>query len=256
MGNDVEGDLLGEELRRLGIGDVDRLGLLEELVHGGVAGARDGLIRRDHDAADAGGIVQGLQGHHHLDGRAVGIGDDVALAIAFHGFGVDLGHHQGHVRVHAEMRRVVDDHAAGLGGSRCMNGGDFAAGRKETDIPALEVEAAEVLHVEHVVLAERDLLAGRTLGRQRRYLVDGKLPLGEYIQKFPADVPRRTGHSHAISHFLCSVARLRAFGLAGTRPPAPPPNHPVMVPCGWLGGGAGGRAPCLRNPTPPTCPFL
>ena len=86
-----------------------------QLVHGVLAGAGDGLVGRHHHALDGGVVVQGLQRHHQLHGRAVGIGDDVLLGVAGHRVGVDLGHDQRHVLVVAPGRGVVDDDAA-LGG--------------------------------------------------------------------------------------------------------------------------------------------
>ena len=93
MRNDVEGDLLGEffGLRRLG--DENALGLVPQLVHGLLTGAGDGLIGRDHHALDLGAVVQRLQHHDELGGRAIGIGDDVLLGETFDSVGIDFGHH-------------------------------------------------------------------------------------------------------------------------------------------------------------------
>src|SRR4028119_2081795 len=91
--------------------------LPEHLVHALLPRARDRLVGRDDDALDPGGIVERLQGDHHLGGRAIGIGDDVLAAIAVDGVGVHLRHDQRHVRVHPVERAVVDDGAA-RGGAR------------------------------------------------------------------------------------------------------------------------------------------
>ena len=79
MRDAVEGDLLGELL--FSGWCIDAAGLPVQLVHRRLAGAGDGLIRRHHDALDAGDVVQGLERHHHLDRGAVGIGDDVPLRV-------------------------------------------------------------------------------------------------------------------------------------------------------------------------------
>ena len=59
------------------------------------------------------GVVQRLQRHHQLDGRAVGVGDDArggpSAASAF-----TSGTTSGTCRVHAEGARLVDHHAAAL----------------------------------------------------------------------------------------------------------------------------------------------
>ena len=72
-------------------------------------------------------IMQRLQRDHHLDGRAIGIGDDVALTKALKRFAVHLRHDQRHVRVHAEMGRVVDHGAAGFRGTRRVDLGNRSA---------------------------------------------------------------------------------------------------------------------------------
>ena len=84
------------------IADEDVARLLEQFVHPGLARARDRLIGRDDDALDLRRIVQRLQRHHQLRGRAVRVGDDVLLAIAGDRLGVHLGHDQRHVRVHPD----------------------------------------------------------------------------------------------------------------------------------------------------------
>ena len=56
---------------------------------------------------------------------------------------VDLGHDQRHVLVHAELRGVVDHHAAGRRGARRMHLGHRGAGREQAEVEALEVEVLE-----------------------------------------------------------------------------------------------------------------
>ncbi len=80
MGNAVEGDLLGELLRRRRVGDEDALGLVPQLIHGILAGAGHRLVGRHDHAAYARRVVQRLQRHDELGGGAIGIGDDVAPA--------------------------------------------------------------------------------------------------------------------------------------------------------------------------------
>ena len=93
--NDVEGDLLLELLRRhLGRRVVDGLGLVPELVHPFLPGARDGLVGGDDDALDPRPVVQRLQRHHHLRGRAVGVRDDHLVAVALDRLGVHFRHDQ------------------------------------------------------------------------------------------------------------------------------------------------------------------
>ena len=76
------------------------------------AGARAGhrLIGRHGDVGEPGGVVQRLQRRDELDGRAVRVGDDAAMA--GDGLRVHLGHDERHVGVHPKRARLVDDHAA------------------------------------------------------------------------------------------------------------------------------------------------
>ena len=131
-------------------------------------GAGDRLVSGDHHTLDLPLVVQRLQRHHHLDGRAIRIGDDPALGELPQVVRVHLRHHQRHVGVHAELAGVVDHHAAGLGCARRMHGRHRRAGREQPDVPAREVERVEVLHLEHRLLAERDLRAGRAAGSDAR----------------------------------------------------------------------------------------
>jgi len=57
--------------------------------------------------------------------------------------GIDLGHDQRHVLVHAPERGVVDDDGASFGGARRELGRDLGARRGQDDIDALEVEPLE-----------------------------------------------------------------------------------------------------------------
>jgi hypothetical protein len=70
------------------------LGLVPQLVHALLAGARHGLIGRHHHPLDPRAVVQRLQRHHHLRGRAVGVRDDVLVLVAIDRVGIHLGHDQ------------------------------------------------------------------------------------------------------------------------------------------------------------------
>ena len=64
----------------VGIADEDIARLLEQLVHPRFPGARDRLVGGDDHPLDLRRIVQRLQRHDQLGGRAIGVGDDVLLA--------------------------------------------------------------------------------------------------------------------------------------------------------------------------------
>ena len=207
MRDAVEGDLLGELFLLDGIVDIDPAGLVEELVHRLAAGAGDRLIGRDDDALDAREIVQRLQRHHHLDGRAIGIGDDAALLELPDRLRIDLGHHERHVLVHAEVRGVVDDDGARLGGARRVHGRDLGARREQRDVDAAKVEFVEVLDLEDRILAERHLAAGRALGGHGMDLGGGKGTLGEDAQHLASDRAGGADHRYFVRHGCCSGRR-------------------------------------------------
>ena len=89
------------------------------LLDAALAGAGDALVGAHHDALDAIDLVQGSEGQYHLDGRAVGVGNDVVLR--GEDIGIDLRHHQRHGGVHAPLGGIVH-HVATHGGKL---GGQF-----------------------------------------------------------------------------------------------------------------------------------
>ena len=208
MGNDVEGDLLGEfRLVRAAAG-IDVARLLEQLVHARLAGAGDRLVGRDRDPPNPRHIVQRLERDDELDGRTVRVGDDVAPFVPGHVAGQDvavhLRHHQRHISVHAELAGVVDDEAAGRAGFRRIALRDLGAGRRKGDVDIREIERREVLHLQRPAV-EVDRVAFRARRRQRNHLVGRKLPFGQQVQHFPADIAGRADHGDAIAHSSCSV---------------------------------------------------
>ena len=118
------------------IADEDVARLLEQLVHARLAGAGHRLVGRDDDALDLRRVVERLQRHDQLRGRAIRVGDDVLLAIAGDRFGVHLGHDQRHVRVHPVERAIVDHRAAGLRGLGHIDLRDFRAGGEQARCPS------------------------------------------------------------------------------------------------------------------------
>ncbi len=164
-----------------------------------------------------GAIVQRLERHHHLDGRAIRIGDDAALLIERDRLRIDLGHDQRHVLVHAELRGVVDHHRAGLGGTRRMDRRDLGARREQRDVDALEIEGVEIAHLEHRVVAERDLAADRARRGDGMDLGGRKLAFGENTQHLAADIAGGADHRDLESHRLTLHLRLRRECAADLR---------------------------------------
>src|SRR6185312_8620512 len=76
----VEGDLLRHYVGLDGpFAAEQRDGLLGQLLDGLTTGAGDGLVSSHADALDPDGVVDRLERHDELDGRAVGVGDDIAV---------------------------------------------------------------------------------------------------------------------------------------------------------------------------------
>jgi hypothetical protein len=57
---------------------------------------------------------------------------------------IDLGDDQGDVLVAPEMRRIVDNHAAGRGSLRRIEGRDIPAGGEQSDLRSGEVKVRQV----------------------------------------------------------------------------------------------------------------
>ena len=110
--NDIISQLVGELLDGLHLASLNNLlVLLLQLLHGSSASTRGTLIGCDVDAADMAKLLQGLKHYHHHDRRAVGIGNNATWPVQSI-LRIALGHHQGHIIVHAERTGVVDHHTA------------------------------------------------------------------------------------------------------------------------------------------------
>ena len=138
MGDDVVGQLVGEllDLRLTAFGQVGVLPF--EFGHRLRPCAAGRLVGGHVHAADVRHALDGLQRHHHLNGGAVGVGDDAARSVE-RVASVDFGHDQRYVGLHAEGARIVD-HQRSVAGDRP---GEFArrarSGRREGNVHAAEV---------------------------------------------------------------------------------------------------------------------
>ena len=115
----------------------------------------------DGDPLDPGSPVERRERHGHLNGRAIGTGDESLVVPEV--LGVDLGNDQGHARVHAEIVAVVDDDGAALDGLPAELGRSafFALGaREEGDLDA--VEGAGATFFDLVLGRRRSPGAGRS----------------------------------------------------------------------------------------------
>ena len=160
--------------------------LLLELRHALLARTGDRLIGRHDDAADLRDIVERLQPHDHDDGRAVRVRDDALVRLDR--LGIDLGHDERHLRVHAEGTRVVDDDRPCLDGM----GSKLLAcrtARKERDVNSLKGVRRRLLH--RVLLAhKRDFLPCGAAGCEQPQLRERELALLDECQEFLSDRTR------------------------------------------------------------------
>ena len=136
-----------------------------QLGHPGQAGARNGLVARDHQAHQLGLVVQHLEHRHRDHRRAVGVGDDALRAVARLGE-VDFGDDQRHLVVLAPGRRVVDHRHPGRGEPRCLDPRHRRARGEHRDVQTGRVGGLGVFDFDFLA-AERQLAPLRTGRREK-----------------------------------------------------------------------------------------
>ncbi len=149
--------------------------------------------------------MNGFKRHHHLDRRAVRVGDDVARRIVRYAFWVHLTHHQGNVVVVTKVRGIVH-HDTAL--SRCLRskfGGNRAACREQADLGIAKIEFIQALNL-HRLTVELQSLTCRALRRQERKLSHGKFTFLQDVDQSLAHCSGRPGYRHIdcffSTHFL------------------------------------------------------
>ena len=183
LGYHVVGQLMGELLDGLHLARFHDLAvLLLQLGHSCGTGAAGTLIAADADALDVAQLLQRLQHDHHHDCRAVGVGDDATRT--YQGIlGITLGHHQGHVVVHAEGTRIVDHHAAIAGDVVGILFRRTCTCRGECDVDVLKVIAMlQQFHFD-VLTLKTVLSPCRTIRTEEYQLVHRELSFIEQSQK-------------------------------------------------------------------------
>ena len=195
--------------RLVGIADEDVAALLEQLVHARLAGAGDRLVGRDDHALDRRRVVQRLQRHHHLRGRAIGVGDDVLASIAVDRVGIHLGHDQRHVRVHPVERAVVDHRAAGRGGA-------WAHGPCDTSEPAANSAMSQPAKskcsmfwtLSSLPLSPKSMMSPVERGEATAATSSQReFALGEDVQHLAPDIAGRADDHYPITHDIDQFLR-------------------------------------------------
>ena len=188
MGNYVVGQLECELAdRRLPAGA--QLGILrDQFVHRRGACPAGRLVGRNVYAADVREILDRLQRHDHLDRRAVGVGDNAArsvLRIA----GIDLGHHQGHIGIHAEGARIVDHNGSMPGDRLCKLARCPGTGRRQGEIHPLEIVVV-LQQLDGNIFSAEFVRPSRTAFRtEQQQGVDPQVAFLQNFQKFLAHSP-------------------------------------------------------------------
>ena len=200
MRDHVEGDLLGELLVLFRVVHKNAAGLVKQFVHCRLAGAGGRLIGRYRHALDLRFIVQRLQRDDHLDRGTVGVSNDVALGVPIEVFRIDLGYDQRHIRIHSEIRRIVDHDTTRLGSPGRMFGGRLGAWRKQRDIGIRKIIMLEILHRQDVVVSERDLPPDGARRCQRDHVIGGEVSLRQNFQHLAADISRRSSNGNFVTH--------------------------------------------------------
>ena len=179
------------ELRTIG---ADLLGLLIKLADTGEPGTRYGLVGRDDHRLESGLVGERLHNRHGDHRGAVGVGDD-ALGDRVEVGGVDLGHDQRDVVVHAPGTGVVDHDRTGGRDPR----GEFfrrgTAGGEERDVEAAVVGRLCVFHRD-VLTIPFDGLARRTGGGEQSKRGHGEGALRQERPHHTADLAGGTNDSY------------------------------------------------------------
>ena len=192
MRDGIEGDLARVDLALDFLAVEQARGLPRQFFDSLFAGTGHRLVSGHVDALDADRIVDGLQGHQHLDGGAIGVGDDIAGGVTRQRLDIDLGHDQRNVLILAKMRGIVDHYAARRARFRGEFGGNTAAGRKQADLRLAEIELGQIRHRNRLAV-EHDGLAGGAAAGQRVQVAHRKLAL---LENGDHRLPHRAGCPH------------------------------------------------------------
>ena len=137
------------------------------------------------DALDVAQLLQRLQHDHHHNSSTVGVGNDAAGTVQSV-LGVALGHHQGHVGVHAESRTIVNHHSAILRNGLGKLLGGAGTSRCEGDVYVLKVIVMlEQLH-RQLFAAEGVFRTCRALRAKQHQFVHREISLIKQAQEFLA----------------------------------------------------------------------
>ena len=190
----------------------------------------------------------GFNATHHLDRGTVRIGDDVTVAVFTEPVQVDFRHDQRDVLVTAELRGVVDHHAAGRRRPGREFGRHVPAGGKQPDPGLFEIEGIQALDGHGPALKPVALALG-AFARQQEQAVDRETALPENLEHCLAYSPRGAGDGHVYgsgTHPDSSSTRVSSASSASPMARVPTGSMPFEA-------GAAMAMSAVRSPLASTC---
>ena len=143
---------------------------------------------------DVHGVVNGLQGHEHLNRGAVRVGDDAVMP--FEVLGVHFGNNERAAVIHAPGSRVVHDNAAGMGGVGGELRGRGAAGREDGNVNADKGVFLQLMNSEFSI-AVRHFYAFGSGRSESENLGGGEIAVVKRLQHFAAHSARGAADSNS-----------------------------------------------------------
>mmetsp|Transcript_314 Transcript_314/g.341 ORF Transcript_314/g.341 Transcript_314/m.341 type:complete len:293 (-) Transcript_314:27-905(-) len=146
---EVEGVLMGKNLRNGGLAVKNITSLLTKLFHGGGASTTSGLVSGNDHAVHLSNPVKRSHSHKSNDSGAVRVGNDGSLALANldvrHSLRVDLRNDEGHTLSHTECRAVVDNDATRFGSEGAELLRNRTARTEKSNVDTVEALISELL---------------------------------------------------------------------------------------------------------------
>ncbi len=156
--------------------------LLLQLVDAVRTGAAGRLVGSHMHAPNMRQPLYGRQCNDHLYRRAVGVGDDAARCVESV-VGVDFGHHQRHIVVHAERTRIIDHDSAVARDRPGIFARDARTGRDQCDIHTTEIRLVRQLLDLDLAAPKYIFLSGTATRPEQPQTVDSHIAALQYIQK-------------------------------------------------------------------------
>ena len=198
---------LGSECVRLrhGFALAHRRNLRLELVHARHACAARGLIGAHNHTLHARGLMKRPRRNKADNGGAIRVRNNAL--IPFHIFAIDFRHNQGHIFIHAEGVRIIDDRCARLHGMRKQFLGDVIASGAQDDIATLEALRGGFFNDDFFAL-EFNRFASTACTREKPQTSDREIALLQALEHLLAHSARSTQNSDVVATHWSPPLRL------------------------------------------------